>query len=154
MTPNQFRRLALALPDATEGAQGGHPDFRIGGKVFAGLGYPDSTSGMVKLTPDQQAMLVESRPKAFARIANAWGLKGYTNVRLAEADAATLKHALTLAWENSAPNKRKAERARPPVEKPRKQNRLCGNPRAKRKRGLRARASSFSSRPCALRAAL
>ena len=32
MTPNQFRRLALALPDATEGAHGGHPDFRVGGK--------------------------------------------------------------------------------------------------------------------------
>jgi len=52
MTPNQFRRLALALPDATEGAHGGHPDFRIGGKVFASLGYPDATLGMVKLAPD------------------------------------------------------------------------------------------------------
>jgi len=113
MTPNQFRRLALALPGATEGAHGGHPDFRIGGKVFASLGYPDSTSGMVKLTPDQQAMLTESAPKVFVPIANAWGLKGYTNVQLAEADAATLNHALTLAWENTAPNKLKAGHARP-----------------------------------------
>jgi hypothetical protein len=112
MTPNQFRRLALALPDATEGAHGGHPDFRIGGKVFASLGYPDATLGMVKLAPDQQAMLAESAPKVFAPLANAWGLKGYTNVRLAEADAATLKHALRLAWENTAPNKLKAEHAR------------------------------------------
>ena len=51
MTPNQFRRLALALPGATEGAHGGHPDFRVGGKVFASLGYPDATLGMIKLTP-------------------------------------------------------------------------------------------------------
>jgi len=90
MTPNQFRRLALALPDATEGAHGGHPDFRVGGKVFASLGYPDATFGMVKLTPDQQAMLVEGTPTVFTPIANAWGLKGYTNVRLAAVDAATL----------------------------------------------------------------
>ena len=83
MTPNQFGKLALALPDATEGAHGGHPDFRVGGKVFAGLGYPDATFGMVKLTPDQQAMLVEGTPTAFVPIANAWGLKGYTNVTLA-----------------------------------------------------------------------
>ena len=108
MTPNQFRRLALALPDATEGAHGGHPDFRVGGKVFAGLGYPDATFGMVKLTPDQQAMLVEGTPTVFTPIAHAWGLKGYTNVRLAAVDAATLEHALTLAWENTARKKLKA----------------------------------------------
>jgi len=76
MTPNQFRKQALALPDATEGAHGGHPDFRVGGKVFASLGYPDATFGMVKLAPDQQAMLVEGTPTVFAPIANAWGLKG------------------------------------------------------------------------------
>jgi len=108
MTPSQFRRLALALPEATEGAHGGHPDFRVGGKVFASLGYPDATFGMVKLAPDQQAMLVEGTPTVFAPIANAWGLKGYTNVRLAAVDAATLEHALTLAWENTAAKKLKA----------------------------------------------
>lgn len=108
MTPNQFRKLALALPDAVEGAHGGHADFRAGGKVFASLGYPDQSFGMVKLTPDQQAMLVESTPGTFARIDNAWGLKGYTNVRLAAADAATLKHALTLAHRNCAPKTPKA----------------------------------------------
>src|SRR6185295_5037357 len=85
MTPNQFRKLALALPDAVEGAHGGHPDFRVGGKGFASLGYPDAALGMIKLTPDQQAMLVESTPKVFAPIRNTWGVKGYTSVRLAEA---------------------------------------------------------------------
>ena len=113
MTPNHFRRLALALPGATESAHGGHPDFRVGGKVFASLGYPDATLGMIKLTPDQQAMLVESAPKVFAPIRNAWGQKGYTNVRLADADTATLKHALALAWENTAPKKLKAGHTRP-----------------------------------------
>ena len=114
MTPSQFRRLALAMPEATEGAHGGHADFRVGGKVFASLGYPDSTSGMVKLTPDQQAVLAETAPTVFAPVADAWGVKGYTNVRLAAADAATLNHALAMAWENVVPRKPKAERTRPP----------------------------------------
>src|SRR5689334_1680730 len=108
MTSNQFRKLALSLPGAVEGAHGGHADFRVGGKVFASLGYPDQSFGMVRLTPDQQAMLVAGAPAVFARIANAWGLKGYTNVRLGQADAATLRHALTLAHRNCAPKTPKA----------------------------------------------
>jgi len=41
MTANEFRRLALALPEAEERAHMDHPDFRVGGKIFATLGYPD-----------------------------------------------------------------------------------------------------------------
>jgi hypothetical protein len=54
MTVEQFRELALSLPDAVEGAHQGHPDFRVGGKVFASL-QPGRGLGMVKLTPGQQA---------------------------------------------------------------------------------------------------
>src|SRR5262245_47259746 len=41
MTPADFRRLALGLPEASEVGHMGHPDFRVGGKIFATLGYPD-----------------------------------------------------------------------------------------------------------------
>ena len=53
-----FRRLALGLPEATEGAHMGHPDFRVRNKIFASLGVPDADWGMVKLTPEQQAVLI------------------------------------------------------------------------------------------------
>lgn len=109
MTPDQFRRAALSLPATVEGAHGGHPDFRINGKVFASLGYPDRAWGMVKLTPDQQALLIETTPEVFVPVKGTWGMRGGTNVRLAAADVATLKHALTMAWQNLAP-KTKAER--------------------------------------------
>ena len=52
MTADEFRGLALDLPEAVEGAHMGHPDFRVGGKIFASLG-PDEAWGMVKLPPDQ-----------------------------------------------------------------------------------------------------
>lgn len=48
MTAAEFRILALSLPEATEAAHVGHPDFRIRGKIFATLG-PDEAWGMVKL---------------------------------------------------------------------------------------------------------
>jgi len=35
MTPHEFRSLALALPETTEGAHQEHPDFRLGGEIAA-----------------------------------------------------------------------------------------------------------------------
>ena len=111
MTPAAFRKLALAFEGATEGAHGGHPDFRAGGKVFASLGYPGMEWGMVKLAPEQQQMLVSAVPKVFVAVKGTWGLRGATSVRLAEADARTMRSALTMAWQNvTAPKARKPKR--------------------------------------------
>ena len=98
-----FRRLALAQPGASEGAHGGHPDFRVANKVFASLAVPDAAWGMVKLTPEQQDMLMGAEPEAFTPAPGAWGRRGYTRVRLAAADRATLESALAMAWRNTAP---------------------------------------------------
>ena len=49
MTANEFRRLALDLPEAVEAEHMNHPDFRVRGKIFATLAYPDKSFGMVKL---------------------------------------------------------------------------------------------------------
>jgi hypothetical protein len=103
MSADSFRRIALELPEAVEGAHMGHADFRVGNKVFATLGYPDADWGMVALTPDQQAVMVEAEPGVFQPVKGGWGLKGATNVRLAAADETTLRGALTTAWRNKAP---------------------------------------------------
>lgn len=102
MTAEDFRRIALALPEAVEASHGGHPDFRVGKKIFATLGYPDAGYGMVKLTPEQQAVVVAAEPDIFVPVAGGWGRRGSTNVRLVPADAATLESALTMAWRNVA----------------------------------------------------
>ena len=68
MTAAEFRKLALALPDAQESAHMNHPDFRIGGRIFATLGYPDAAWGMVKLYPDQQEAFIKAAPKTFAPV--------------------------------------------------------------------------------------
>jgi hypothetical protein len=72
MTPNGFRRIALSMPEAVEASHMGHPDFRVGGKVFASLGYPDARWAMVKLNPEQQVKLVDANPEVFAPVAGGW----------------------------------------------------------------------------------
>jgi hypothetical protein len=103
MSSSRFRRTALALSDAVESAHHGKADFRVGKRIFATLGHPDENWGTLKLTAEQQLMLVEAEPDIFRPVPGGWGKQGYTNVRLAKANAATLKSALTLAWTNVAP---------------------------------------------------
>ena len=54
MTPSEFRRLALSFPETEERAHMDHPDFRVAGKIFATLGYPEEGWAMVKITPVEQ----------------------------------------------------------------------------------------------------
>ena len=103
MTPTEFRRLALRFPEAEESAHMNHPDFRVAGKIFATLGYPDNEHGMVILPAEEQARFLREHPKAFAPAKGAWGKRGSTAVRLEAVDKATLQSALEIAWRNKAP---------------------------------------------------
>lgn len=81
-----------------------HPDFRVGGKVFATLG-PEEDWGMVKLTPDEQAALIRSEPEAYKPAAGAWGRRGCTIIQLKKTRELTVRHALLAAWRNTAPKR-------------------------------------------------
>lgn len=98
MTEVEFRELALSLPEAVEGAHMDHPDFRVGGKIFATL-QPGLKKGMVSLSPEEQARFIEDAPKMFEPVAGAWGRGGATSVVLAAADEEIVGEALTLAWQ-------------------------------------------------------
>ena len=103
MTADDFRRLALALPEAVEQSHMGHPDFRVRNKIFATLGYPDGSRGMVKLRPEQQEAFVAARPDTFAAVPGGWGRQGATHVLLPTADEQAVEDALLVAWRNTAP---------------------------------------------------
>jgi len=102
MTPNEFRELALSFPEAIESAHMHHPDFRVGGKIFATLGYPDAHSAMVKLSADEQKEFVRSSRGIFQPAKGAWGRQGSTIVHLPEATIDMVREALTAAWRNIA----------------------------------------------------
>jgi len=101
ITASAFRRIALGMSGAIEGAHMGHPDFRANGKIFATL-HADDKHGMVKLAPDQQRDFVRAHPEAFTPENGAWGRQGCTRVRLAAVDEDTLGEAMTLAWQNNS----------------------------------------------------
>ena len=102
MTAKEFRRVALGFLEAVEGAHMGHADFRVGGKIFATLGFPNEKCGMVKLTAAQQAELAGEEPEVFQPANGAWGRQGATIVQLKKAKAATVRGALLAAWRNTA----------------------------------------------------
>jgi hypothetical protein len=111
MHSSDFRRMALAMPGAVEGAHMGHPDFRVDNRIFATL-HDDRSFGMVTLTPEQQAQFIGNYPDVFAPESGAWGRAGSTRVRLASANDEVVGEAMTLAWQNTV-NKTRSSSRRP-----------------------------------------
>ena len=114
MTDDDFREIALALDGASEGAHMGHPDFRAGNRIFASL-RADGTLGMVKLSPEQQAVVLRDSPAMFTPSPGAWGRGGCTDVVLAKARVPAVRAAMQLAWEAvlQKPRPRRLARSKP-----------------------------------------
>ena len=110
MTVDDFRSIALGLPESSESAHMGHPDFRVRKKIFATI-WPDDGWGMVKLTPEQQHYFSKDFPDVFVPVKGGWGLRGATSVHLKTVSKAALEKAISTAWRNTAP-KRLAEQFR------------------------------------------
>ena len=100
--PEDVRALAPMLPEVVEGAHQGHPDFRVGGRIFATL-WTDEARVVLRLTPERQAALTEAEPDAFAPVPGAWGDRGWTSLDLDAADETILRGALLDAWTTAAP---------------------------------------------------
>src|ERR1044072_9672557 len=102
-TPADFRHLALALSETEERKHLNNPDFRVAGKIFATLAYPNKQFAMVKLTPIQQEDFVQSHPAAFRPVTGAWGRQGCTHVLLAQASQPAAQGASARAWRHHHP---------------------------------------------------
>ncbi len=122
MTPNDFRKLALSFPETAERAHMNHPDFRVAGKLFATLSYPNKEWAMVKITPVEQEMLVRAEPAVFSPVTGAWGRKGCTSVNLKAAKKTTLRRALAAAWQLAAPENLSEDRL---TKQPQPRSRRC-----------------------------
>lgn len=105
MTAKDFRKIALSLPETEERSHMDHPDFRVAGKIFATVGYPDKTRGMVKLSPEDQHNFSKDYPDAFVPLKGTWGRRGATSIYLKNADKGTLTKAIRAAWRNVAPKR-------------------------------------------------
>ena len=104
-TVADFRRFALALPNAIESSHMGHPDFRLtdargNARIFATLSAQDRGCGVLKLTLEQQQAFIAELPEVFSPVQGGWGRMGMTFIHLAAADHATLEGALATAHRN------------------------------------------------------
>jgi hypothetical protein len=99
MTADDFREMALAMNGAIERSHMNHPDFRANGRIFASI-MPGEKKGTVKLTPDEQRVLLRQHKTTFAPAAGAWGRQGWTHVEFTGADEAAVRGAVMLAWQN------------------------------------------------------
>jgi hypothetical protein len=105
MTPAAFRKFALSLPETEERQHMNHPDFRVAGKIFATLGHPDRTRGMVKLSPEDQHNFSKDHPEVFIPVKGTWGRRGATSVELQAASLEVGTRAIAAAWRNIAPKR-------------------------------------------------
>lgn len=105
MTAAEFRRIALGLPEAIEASHMGHADFRVGGKIFATLGYPSEQFGVVMLSPEDQDLIMRDHPTTFAPAAGKWGASGSTTIALRGANRRAVTIALEAAWRKRAPKR-------------------------------------------------
>jgi hypothetical protein len=104
ITQDVYRALALSLPEAVESSHFDTADFRVGNKIFATLRDSDGRA-VVKLSPDEQRLMVETMPGVLAAIPGSWGLKGWTRVDLEKATEEEAGHILAMGWRNVAPKK-------------------------------------------------
>ena len=97
MTLDDFRRIALSLPRTVETNGLGYPSFRAKGKSFAAI---DDSLPVIRLTRDQQRVVVAAAPEIFSPALDGWGLIGSTVVRLETAQEVAVREALATAWRN------------------------------------------------------
>ena len=108
-SPDDIRRLALALPETLEADHHGIPSFRVKGKIFCTI-HLRHPRMMVKLEPEDQHNLAQAHPGVIEAVPGAWGRKGSTFVLYEQTDAALIETLLRMAYANVAPARLKPRR--------------------------------------------
>jgi predicted DNA-binding protein (MmcQ/YjbR family) len=108
-TPDDIRRLALALPGATEAEHFGMPSFRVGGRIFSTI-HVAHPRMMVKLDPEDQRNLAEALPGVVEAVPGYWGRKGSTFVWYEKTDEGLIATLLAMAHAGVAPKLRQRRR--------------------------------------------
>jgi hypothetical protein len=85
MTLDEFRQLALALPNVRLVNQLGNLSLMVGDRTLATLGAPDPNIAVLRLAPNEQVEAIKRAPEVFCPQAGGAGLRGHTCVRLEHA---------------------------------------------------------------------
>jgi hypothetical protein len=107
MREAELLALVRTMPECEQSSHFGTVDFRVRNKIFCT--HPKLDQLNLKLTREQQQMLVETEPAVFRPLPNKWGLKGWTTAVVGKLDKTTARSALRMAWENVASKSLRAE---------------------------------------------
>jgi len=108
ITNQQFRKLALSLPEAMEQPHFEKTSFRVKKKIFATLDEGNRLA-VLKFTPVDQSVFIDISKGSIYPVQGAWGKSGYTHVDLKKVSAALLKDAMNNSYACVAPKKLIAE---------------------------------------------
>ncbi len=97
ITQDEFKKIALAFPDANEQPHFTIPSFRVNNKIFATL-WEKENKAMLRLTPVQQSVYCSLDNTIFSPVNGSWGKQGATFVELTKVKKKVLQEALALAY--------------------------------------------------------
>lgn len=96
MTIEEARAVFLSFPEAEEREHHGHPDFRVGGKIFGSF-QPDRGVAVVSIPLElAEAIAVADSSK---RLASRFGGVGWIAFQLSDVEAEELEALASLAFE-------------------------------------------------------
>ncbi|MBK9176864.1 MAG: MmcQ/YjbR family DNA-binding protein [Flavobacteriales bacterium] len=113
MDSQTARAMALDMPGTAEKEHFGRPSYSVKKRTYLTL-WVEEHRAVMKLTPEQQALLGEEHPDAFAPIEQKLGKHGWTSVHMAHTSERLFRYAMDLAWRNVAPKWLIPTRAAPP----------------------------------------
>ncbi|MCM0664880.1 MmcQ/YjbR family DNA-binding protein [Flavobacterium tyrosinilyticum] len=101
----EFRKLAMSFPDATEEPHFEKTSFRIKKKIFATFDEKNNRA-VLKLNEIDQSVFCASSEKIFYEVPNKWGKQGWTIVELSRVRPEMFEDALIRSYENVAAKKK------------------------------------------------
>lgn len=105
ITIENFRKLALSFPNATEEPHFEKTSFRVKKKIFATFDEKNHHA-VLKLNEIDQSVFCASREKIFYPIPNKWGKQGWTIVELSRVRPEMFEDALIRSYEAVASQKK------------------------------------------------
>jgi hypothetical protein len=107
-TLQQFKELALSLPEVSESPHFEKSSFRVGKKIFATLNEKENRA-CLKLSEVDQDVFSTIQKSIIYPVSNKWGKQGWTLVDLENVDSKILEDAVITAYCEVAPKKLSAQ---------------------------------------------
>lgn len=94
---DEVRAAVARLAGTEERSHHGHPDFRVGGRIFATL-WPAQNRSVLRLTQEDAEGIANLEPETFRLVSSKRGPYAWLNVDLARITAPQFERLLQEAW--------------------------------------------------------